>query len=110
MSEFDKSPDQVANDAKAVGQDAKSKAKDLASDAKSIASDAIDSGRAYAREAVNAAGRKIEGAKSQLSQSCEFVTKAIHDDPVKAVVVTAVLSSLITALLVTALRSDDRRY
>ena len=69
---------------------------------------AVDTGRAYAKDAVNAAGKKIDAAKSQLHQTAQYLTKAINDEPVKAVLITAALSAVITALLVSSIRSDSR--
>jgi ElaB/YqjD/DUF883 family membrane-anchored ribosome-binding protein len=108
MDDFNKTPDQVADDAKQVGEDAVNKAKGVASDAKRVAIQAVDTGRAYAKDAVNAAGKKIDAAKSQLGQTADYLTKAINDEPVKAVLITAALSSVITALLVSSIRSDSR--
>ncbi|MEJ8852182.1 hypothetical protein [Variovorax rhizosphaerae] len=108
MDELNKSPDQVADDARQVGKDAVDKAKGLASDAKRVANDAVDTGRAYAKDAVNAAGKKIDAAKSQLDQTAQYLTKAINDEPVKAVLISAALSAVITALLISAVRGDNR--
>ena len=105
MDDFNKSPDQLADDAKQVGQDAVNKAKGVAADAKQVAQDAVATGRVYATDAVNAAGKKIDSVKSQLSQTTDYLTKAINDDPLKAVLITAVVSSLISALLVSTMRS-----
>ena len=105
MDDFNKSPDQLADDAKQVGQDAVNKAKGVATDAKEVAQDAVATGRAYATDAVNAAGKKIDSVKSQLSQTTDYLTKAINDDPLKAVLITAVVSSVISALLVSTMRS-----
>lgn len=110
MNDFNKSPDQVADDAKQVGQDAVNKAKGVAADANQVTRDAANTGKVYARDAVNAAGKKIDDVKSQLTQTTDALTKAINDQPVKAVLITAVISSVLTALLVIAARSDDRYY
>jgi RES domain-containing protein len=109
MNDYQKSPDQVATEAKQVGQDAVNKAKGLASDAKHVVDDAVDAGRAYAQDAVNEAGKKIRGVKAQAAQTADYLTEAIHQDRVRAVLVTAVISSVLTALVVSSLRSD-RHY
>ena len=109
MDDFNKSPDQVADDAKQLGEDAVSKAKGIALDAKRVAGQAVGTGRAYAKDAVNAAGRKIDEAKSQVGQAADYLTKAINDEPVKAVLIAAGLSAAITALLISAMQ-NDRRY
>ncbi|MEJ8859974.1 hypothetical protein WKW79_35875 [Variovorax robiniae] len=108
MDELNKSPDQVADDARQVGKDAVDKARGVASDAKRVANDAVDTGRTYAKDAVNAAGKKIDAAKSQLDQTAQYLTKAINDEPVKAVLITAALSAVVTALLISAVRGDNR--
>lgn len=110
MNDFNKPPGQVANDAQQMGQDAVTKAKAVASDAMKVGSDAVDTGRAYAKDAVNAAGQKIDGVKSQLTQTTDSLVKAINDEPVKAVLIASVASSVLTALLILAMRSDDRYY
>ena len=110
MNDFDKSPDQVADEARQVGQDAVYKAKSIGADAKQVANDAVDAGRAYAKGAVSAVGKKMGDVKSQLTHTTDYVTKAINDEPVKAVVVTALISSLITALLISAMRTDRHYY
>lgn len=77
---------------------------------KGAANEAVDAGKAYAKNAVNSAGKKLNATRSQLSEACDSVVKAINDEPVKAVVATAVVSSLLTALLVSALRPSYRYY
>lgn len=110
MDDFNQSRDSLANDAKQAGQEAVSKAKGMASDASDIAEDVADTGRAYAKDAVNATGKKIDSAKSQLLQTTEYLTKAIHAEPVKAVLIAAAVSSALTALVIVAARSDERYY
>ena len=97
MDDFNKSPNQIADDAKQVGQDAVTKAKGVGSDAKQVANDAVDSGKAYAQDAVNAVGKKIDNVKSQVSQTTDALTKAINEEPVKAVLIAAVVSPVLTA-------------
>lgn len=110
MEQDSKSAEQVADDAKVVGQDALNKARAVANDAKTVAGDAYETGKTYARDAVNAAGKKIEGAKSRMTDTCDSVVKAINDEPVKAVVIAAVAGSILGALLVASMRSNDRYY
>ncbi|AMM25990.1 hypothetical protein AX767_17740 [Variovorax sp. PAMC 28711] len=85
MNDFNKSPEQLVDDA-------------------------ADTGRAYAKDAVNATGKKIDSVKSQLSQTTDALTKAIHDEPVKAVLITAVVSSVLTALVIAAIRGEDHYF
>ncbi|MDN4592255.1 hypothetical protein DBA29_27675 [Xenophilus aerolatus] len=77
---------------------------------KGVATEADDAGKAYAKNAVNSAGKKLHATRSQLNDACDSVVKAINDEPVKAVVATAVVSSLLTALIMSALRPSYRYY
>lgn len=77
-------------------------------DASHDGSDAAGSTKTYAQNAVNATGRRISDAQSQLTAIQDAVQKAIHDDPVKAVAVTALVSSALTALFFSLLRNDNR--
>lgn len=101
---------QNAEHMKGAANEAVTKLKGVASDAKAAASDAVDSGKAYAKAAVDATGKKLRGANSYLSDSCEAVTDAINREPVKAVLVTAAFTAALTALVIAALQSSERRY
>ena len=107
MQSSEKSPDDIAKNAKEVGQDAVDKAKGVASDAMTAAREAAASSNAYIDDAIEAARRKFNEGKSQVTQTADYVVKAINDEPVKAVLVIAAVSSLLTALFITALRNRD---
>ncbi len=107
MQSSEKSPDEIANDAKEVGRDAADKAKGVAADAMKVANDAVASGKAYVQDALGGAGKKFGEVRSQVTQTTDCLVKAINDEPVKAVLVTAAVSSLITAFFLTALRDRD---
>ena len=122
MNAFNKSPSQLADEARQT------------------AGEAIDSTRAYAQNAVNAAGEKVrdlrrdaEPAVEQLAarvqqavqrgldaasttsaraqrrfeQAADVTGKYISDQPVRSVLVAAAAGALITALIVLASRSRD---
>jgi len=109
MEDFNNNPaDQMMADAQQVGEEAVDKARGVASDAKRVVKDAANTGRTYAMEAVNAAGKKIDSVKTQMGQTTEYLTKAINDEPVKAVLITAALSAGLTALLISATRGNSR--
>lgn len=103
MNDASKTGEQLADGARQVANDAVTKLRDVASDAKSVASDAVDAGKSYAKEAVNATGKKLSSASSQIGDTCDALIDAIHKEPVKAVLVTAVLSAALTALVISAL-------
>lgn len=110
MDDSDKTADQATSDAAQLGKSAVDNAASVASDAKQATSNAIADGREYAKQAVNAAGKKITDFQSQLDQGREYLVKTINEDPVRAVVIAGAVSSLLTALLMSALRSDDRYF
>lgn len=82
---------------------------DLAADTMHLAEDALDAGRAYAQGAVDSTGRRLSEAKSQFTATAERLTRAINEEPVKAVFIAAAVSSILTAVVVIALRSE-RQY
>jgi hypothetical protein len=99
---------QAAQDVKRMGQDVADGAKDAALGLAGMAESAADAGRSYAREATNAAGKKLDGAKTHVDQLANYLTLSINADPIKAVVVTAGLSALLTALFVASLGGRRR--
>ena len=111
MQSPEKTPDQIAGQAKRAGEDAagqvKNAAKSAAIDIQSTTDDAATTGKAYVQEVLKTAGKQFEMVKSQMGQTTDYLAKAINDEPVKAVVVTAILSSVLTALLLSALRDRD---
>ncbi|WP_218511625.1 hypothetical protein [Variovorax sp. dw_308] len=99
----------VAQDAKAAGNKALDDAAEVADEAKTVATDAARTGRAYARAAVNSTGRKMVDWKERVANANESCARFVADEPVKALWITAIASSLLTALAMTALRGS-RRY
>ncbi|MEJ8847838.1 hypothetical protein [Variovorax rhizosphaerae] len=100
----------VAQDAKATGKEALDNAADVADEAKKVAVDAARTGRAYARDAVNSTGRKMVDWKGRVANANESCARFVADEPVKALWITAIASSLLTALVMTALGSGRRRH
>jgi len=98
----------AGHDAKALGRDALAKAAGIAHQARKVSDDAAETGRAYAKDAVNATGRKIIDWRTQFSRTGEYCSKLIADEPVKAVWIASIASSLLTALVITAARSGTR--
>lgn len=111
MQTSEKTPDDNASQAKRTGEDAtgqvKNAAKNAAADIQSTADDAMATGKAHVQDAIKAASKQFDTVKSQVSQTTDYLTKAINDEPVKAVVVTAIVSSVLTALVLSALRDRD---
>jgi len=110
MNDFNQSPHQAAEGAEQFGHAASNNAKEIASDLKQVAGEAAATTRAYAKDAVNAAGKKIEDLKGQVGQSTDYIVKAINEDPVKAVLIAAAVSSVVTAVLLSATRSSRRFF
>ncbi len=104
MESAGKSPDAIDNYSKQVGRDAADMAKRLAGDAMKVADNAATCGTAYFQDPVEAAGKKFDGVKLPGSQTSDYRVKAINDESVKTVLIAAVVGSLITAFLLTALR------
>jgi len=61
---------------------------------------AMEATRAYAKDAVDSAGRKVDDMKSQLEMARASATEYINDDPVRAVKMAAIGSALLTAVLI----------
>jgi len=94
MSDYNERLEQVADDVKHVGQKAADHAKDAALGLGGMA---------------DAAGRKLDDTKVRVDQLANYLTLSINADPIKAVVVTAGISALVTALLVAAMGGGRRR-
>jgi hypothetical protein len=105
--DYTKSPKQMAEETGQIERDAAA-ARETAADAKDVASGAANAGRAYARDAVNSAGKKIDHWKGQFDSATEYCSKFIADEPVRAVWMAAIASSLLTAFVVTSMRSSTR--
>lgn len=65
---------------------------------------AVEATRAYARDAVDSAGRKVDDMKSQLETIRLTATQYINEDPIRAVTIAAIGSAILTALLLSLTR------
>ena len=83
-------------------------AQGFANEAERTASAAADTGRAYARQAINAAGRKIGGVSARADQIRKKGAAYVMDQPVRSVFMSAVGAAAITALLIAAMRGGRR--
>lgn len=123
---MDYEPNSTAIDA---GQDAKAAAIETADTIKNAAGDmagqaqqtaskvsgqvqqaglkAVDATRAYARDAIDSAGRKVDDVKSQLDTARTTATDYINEDPVRAVKMAAIGSALLTAVLIHMTRRSN---
>ena len=106
--DYTKSPKQMAEETGQIERDAVAAARETVSDATEVASSAARTGRAYAKDAVNSAGKKIDHWKGQFDSATEYCSKFIADEPVRAVWMAAIASSLLTAFVVTSMRSSTR--
>ena len=73
-------------------------------EAKAKAAGAAQAAKTYAKDAVNAAGEKIESMKGQASELRERSTAYVSEEPWKAVVYAAAGSAVLTALLLLFMR------
>jgi ElaB/YqjD/DUF883 family membrane-anchored ribosome-binding protein len=80
----------------------RSNAADLA---KRAASQAVDSGKEYAQNAINAAGKKLTAAKEQMGRAAEQGNRYVSEQPARAVAIAAAGGAILGALLMTAMRS-----
>ncbi|MDM0078625.1 hypothetical protein QTH90_29755 [Variovorax sp. J2P1-59] len=78
---------------------------DYLQDAKSKASAAVETGKAYAQAAVNAAGKKIDDVKGQAADLKQRGVEYAAQEPMKAVAIAAAGSAVVTALLMTLMRA-----
>lgn len=95
----------MADEAKTPSQLADA-ARGIASDAQDVAADAVDTGKAYAENAVNQAGKKIVSFEERAAQWHASCTKRISADPVKSVLLAAAGGALLAGLLLAFDRSD----
>ena len=73
-------------------------------DAKTRAADVAQKGKAYAQDAVNAAGKKIDGMKNQAADLRQRGIQFAAAEPIKAVAYAAAGSAMLTALLISFTR------
>jgi ElaB/YqjD/DUF883 family membrane-anchored ribosome-binding protein len=83
-------------------EERKANASELASQA---ARQVIDSGKEYAQNAVNAAGKRLSAAKEQVGRVADQGTQYVSEQPGRAVAIAAAGGAILGALLVTAMRS-----
>jgi ElaB/YqjD/DUF883 family membrane-anchored ribosome-binding protein len=83
-------------------EDRKANASELASQA---ARQVIDSGKEYAQNAVNAAGKRLSAAKEQMGRAADQGTQYVSQQPGRAVAIAAAGGAILGALLVSAMRS-----
>lgn len=108
MDDANDSPSKVAADSNPAGHNTNDKTVRGTSDAKPVVTEAVASGQVFAKDALEVASKNVNALKSQLVRGRQRLTEAINDEPVKAVLITVVVSSLLTALLLSARRSDGR--
>ncbi|MBT2305268.1 hypothetical protein J7E70_33225 [Variovorax paradoxus] len=75
-------------------------------DAKEIAKDAAVTGRAYARNAVNATGRKIRDFKGQVTHAKDSCLQYIAEEPVRASLTAAATGAVLMTLLLSLTRGS----
>ncbi|VTU23884.1 hypothetical protein H6CHR_02081 [Variovorax sp. PBL-H6] len=90
--------------AQPINQTAEEKA-NAAELARQAARQVIDSGKEYAQNAVNAAGKKLTSAKEQMGKAAEQGTQYMSEQPGRAVAIAAAGGAILGALLVSAMRS-----
>lgn len=73
---------------------------------KEIAEDAALTGRAYARNAVNATGRKIRDFKGQVTHAKDSCLQYIAEEPVRASLAAAASGAVLMTLLLSLMRGS----
>ncbi|MBT2323655.1 hypothetical protein J7E62_15000 [Variovorax paradoxus] len=73
--------------------------------ARQAARQAIDSGKGYAQNAINATGRKLTAATEQMGRAAEQGTRYVSEQPARAVAIAAAGGAILGALLMAATRS-----
>ena len=108
MEDETKTPAELADDARRVGQSAAQAAEGLTHDAKDLAHDALNTARGYARSAAGTANEKLARLKSKAADAQATATRYIADEPVKAMLIGVAAGALLATLLLHAGRA--RRY
>jgi ElaB/YqjD/DUF883 family membrane-anchored ribosome-binding protein len=72
--------------------------------AKRAAREAIDTGKGYAQNAINEAGKRLTAAKEQVSRAADQGTHYVSEQPARAVAIAAAGGAILGALLVAAMR------
>ncbi|MEJ8810365.1 hypothetical protein WKW77_04750 [Variovorax ureilyticus] len=87
------------DDADEIGRRTADAAQGYFQEAKGKASAAAQAGKAYAENAVNAAGKKIDDMKDQAAALQQRSMQFVADEPLKAVACAAAAGGVLTALL-----------
>jgi ElaB/YqjD/DUF883 family membrane-anchored ribosome-binding protein len=95
---------ETSGSAQPINQTAEEKA-NAAELARQAARQVIDSGKEYAQNAVNAAGKKLTAAKEQMGRAAEQGTHYVAEQPGRAVAIAAAGGVILGALLMSAMRS-----
>jgi hypothetical protein len=95
-------------DAKEVGLQAAGTVAGLSNDAKDIARDAAQTGKVYAKDAVNATGRKIRDFRGQVNHARESCVQYVADQPVRASLIAMAAGAVVTSLLLSTMRGRRR--
>jgi len=95
-------------DAKEVGLQAAGTVAGLSNDAKDIARDAASTGKAYAKDAVNATGRKIRDFRGHVTHAKESCEQYVAEQPVRASLIAMAAGALVTSLLLSVVRGRRR--
>ncbi|MDM0032217.1 hypothetical protein QTI33_08730 [Variovorax sp. J22P271] len=82
-----------------VADQARQSASNAAGKLQQVGEKAVDTTKGYAKDAVDAAGRKVSDVKSQLETAKASATEYINDDPVRAVKMAAIGGALLSAAL-----------
>lgn len=91
--------DTIKSAAADVAGQARQSASQVASQVQQAGAKTVEATRAYARDAVDSAGRKVDDVKSQLETARATATQYINEDPVRAVTIAAIGSAILTAVL-----------
>ena len=90
----------AANTVRSASFDAAKQLRSSASKAADQVQQAGDATKTYAKNAVDAAGRKVDDVISQLASAKANATEYINDDPLRAVKMLAIGSAVLSAALV----------
>lgn len=105
----------MANDVKdktsELSSDVKAKVSEMTDDTKQAASNLVDKAqqssqkaievtRDYAKNAVDAAGKKVRDVQGQYQSAMSTATDYVNEDPMRAVKITAIGSAVLTAALI----------
>ena len=103
----------LSDQAQSGAQGASDLARDVAmsrngysSESKTSGRQALESAKAYAREAVSAAGDKVGGLKAKAGELKDQGSHYVAEQPVRSVLMAAAGGAALTALLVAAIRRN----